>query len=251
MPTIEVLPSSTSISQPGWALVPDTGYDPSKAPIAPLPGKRAARASGLTNANTTTATRQANATLKHIQELDRESSRDVQIALPKEKGAKWTPNVRRIMQSQKTFANHLADEEAMLVQEGHLGARGEVGKVGRPSGVGKRASTVAMSPLVEDKGDKMKEETVDPVSTKSDPENDHLLKTYIPAAPSEAEMEALVSAPPLSYNQARAALSAGKPQRYFCEICGYWGSIRCLKCGARVCGLECKGAHEEGKCLRY
>ena len=89
------------------------------------------------------------------------------------------------------------------------------------------------------------------VALQSDSEDDLLLKTYTPAPPSAAEMEALVSAPPLSYNQARVAPPVGKPQRYFCEICGYWGSVRCMKCGARVCGLECKVTHDEGRCLRY
>jgi zinc finger HIT domain-containing protein 1 len=157
------------------------------------------------------------------------------------------------MQSQKTFANHLADEEAMLAQEGQQGGRGEVVRVWRAPGLGKRASTAAMSPPAEDERRAIpkSQSTVEPPVVQPDPESEHLLKTYIPAAPSEAEMEALTSAPPLSYNQARAAPSVGKPQRFFCEICGYWGSIRCMKCGARVCGLECKGAHEEGRCLRY
>lgn len=258
MPTIEVLPSSHSASAPGWALVPDTGYDPSKVAIQPQSRKRAARASGLGGDSASNITRLANATLKHIQELDRESSRDVQIAMAKgggggRKGGGFTPNVRRIMQSQKTFANHLADEEAMLAQEGQQGGRGEVVRVGRAPGLGKRASTAAMSPPAEDERrmNSKSQLTLEPPATQPDPESEHLLKTYIPAAPSEAEMEALTSAPPLSYNQARAAPSVAKPQRFFCEICGYWGSIRCMKCGARVCGLECKGAHEEGRCLRY
>lgn len=157
------------------------------------------------------------------------------------------------MQSQKTFANHLADEEAMLAQEGQQGGRGEVVKVGRAPGLGKRAATTATSPpAVEERRTITKlESTGEPPAIQPDPESEHLLKTYIPAAPSEVVMEALTSAPPLSYNQARAAPSVGKPRRFFCEVCGYWGSIRCMKCGARVCGLECKGAHEEGRCLRY
>ena len=86
-----------------------------------------------------------------------------------------------------------------------------------------------------------------------DDANNPLLRSYIPAAPSAAIMEALVSAPPLSYNAARAGAgaAAGKPQRRFCEICGYWGGVRCLKCGARVCGLECLGVHGEGRCLKF
>lgn len=247
MPTIEVLPTTSHPSAPGWTLVPDNGYDPSKAALVPSqPGKRAARTAGLTSSSTTTAARQQAAILKHIQDLDRESPRDVQIALPKGAGGKKkeTVNVRRIVNSNKTFANHLADEEAMLALEG--GQQRE--RRDTVPTAGKRKSTTA----TEDMGEGDKEDvTMGNTSAQPDPESDHLLRTYIPAAPTEAEMEALIMAPPLSYNQARAAPSVGKPQRFFCEICGYWGSIRCMKCGARVCGLECKGAHEEGRCLRY
>ncbi|KAL8771852.1 MAG: hypothetical protein Q9209_002790 [Squamulea sp. 1 TL-2023] len=124
MPGIEVLPNSTSITAPGWAYVPDNGFDPSKTPIQPSGArKRAARTSGLAGGDTTA--RQQHATLKHLLDLDKDNHRDVQIPVParfKDKtGAKvkTTPNVRRILTSQKTFANHLADEEAALAtQEG-------------------------------------------------------------------------------------------------------------------------------------
>lgn len=82
-------------------------------------------------------------------------------------------------------------------------------------------------------------------------EDEPLLKIHLPSAPSDAVLEALVSGPPLSYNGARAAPSSGRPSRHFCEICGYWGTIKCLKCGVRVCGLECKNAHADGRCLLY
>jgi zinc finger HIT domain-containing protein 1 len=79
-----------------------------------------------------------------------------------------------------------------------------------------------------------------------------LLCSVVPAAPSEALMEALVSAAPLSYNAVRAGPAReGRPLRWFCEICGYWGRVRCLNCGARVCGLACKVAHDEDRCQKY
>lgn len=81
MPRIEVIPNSNSISAPGWAYVPDTGYDPSKAAIQPTGArKRAARASGLGVGDSTT--RQQNAVLKHLADLDKDSHRDVQIPVP-------------------------------------------------------------------------------------------------------------------------------------------------------------------------
>lgn len=81
MPTIEVLPNSTSTTTPGWAYVPDTGYDPSKAPIQPTGvRKRAARNAGV--GGDTTGARQNTAVLKHLAELDKDNHRDVHIPVP-------------------------------------------------------------------------------------------------------------------------------------------------------------------------
>ena len=138
------------------------------------------------------------------------------------------------MMSQKTFANHLADEEAALAQKSM--------SMSQASTNPRRASAVEMRPTVPG----LSEGSFDPL------EDDILLRTYAPTAPSDEVMQALVTGPPLSYNAARATPPAyGKPQRFFCEICGYWGSVKCLKCGARVCGLDCKGAHDEGRCLKF
>lgn len=81
MPHIEVVPNSTSISAPGWAYVPDNGYDPSKIAIQPTGArKRAARTSGITGGDTTT--RQQNAILKHLADLDKDNHREIQILIP-------------------------------------------------------------------------------------------------------------------------------------------------------------------------
>lgn len=147
-----------------------------------------------------------------------------------------TPNVRRILMSQKTFANHLADEEAALAQQ----AQGAP-PTANPSP--RRSSTVPMAAMA----------TVEGTPIAGDASDDEpLLKAYVPDAPSAELIEALTTAPPLSYNAARATLTEPvKPPRHFCEICGYWGTIKCLKCGARVCGLDCKGAHDDGRCLKF
>lgn len=34
------------------------------------------------------------------------------------------------------------------------------------------------------------------------------------------------------------------PTRLFCSICGDEGSVSCLVCTDRVCGLKCKGIHD-------
>ncbi|KAL8797841.1 MAG: hypothetical protein Q9195_000193 [Heterodermia aff. obscurata] len=243
MPTIEVLPSSTSISAPGWAYVPDTGYDPSKAPLQPTARKRAARTTTtLTGPNTiSNDTRAAAAVAKHIAELDKESHRDVQINLSgkgggggtglgrREKDKKMTTNVRRILTSNKTFANHLADEEAGLEQGAGGGGGISTSRPRAAASAGMRRTSMAAAAMSPPPPQNPRQATANtrrftpPATTtatasvvplQSDSEDDLLLRTYIPAPPSAAEMEALVSAPPLSYNQARAAPPAvGKPQR--------------------------------------
>jgi len=83
MPGIEVLPNSTSIKSPGWALVPDTRGGAAQVVAQPTGGrKRAARNVGLASGDTTA--RQQNAVIKHLADLDRDSHRDIQIPVPKD-----------------------------------------------------------------------------------------------------------------------------------------------------------------------
>ena len=270
MPQVDIVPNSTSISAPGWAYVPDSGYDPSKAAIQPSGArKRAARASGIGGGNSTT--RQQNAILKHIAELDRDNYRDVQITIPSKaresvsraggSKSKTTSNVRRILMSQKTFANYLADEEAALTAQGQTAgaastSRASLSKQAGTPSLQKRSSTIELQPTqsttTHSTNTQLPSTAAASPSPPKDPGADNpLLISYIPSAPSEAVIEALLSAPPLSYNAARAAPPKGKPQRHFCEICGYWGLIKCMKCGARYCSLHCKGLHDEDRCLKF
>lgn len=45
---------------------------------------------------------------------------------------------------------------------------------------------------------------------------------------------------------------ASKPSRYpksaKCNICGYFASDRCLKCGSRFCGFKCLATHQKTIC---
>ncbi|MCJ1305701.1 hypothetical protein MMC08_008517, partial [Hypocenomyce scalaris] len=222
MPHIEVLPNSTSISAPGWAYVPDTGYDPSKVALQPSGArKRAARASNIRGGESTT--RQNNAVLKHLAELDKDNHRDVQIAVPiRQRDAagrvskgKVTQAVRRILMSQKTFANHLADEEAALAAQGpHAPSsstpRAPASKAARAPSVQLKRSSTALSTPAPAEPATAAPAAVAPGITFTTPRrppqvadgDDPLLRSYIPSAPSEAIMEALISAPPLSYNAA-------------------------------------------------
>lgn len=82
MPHIEVLPTGTSLAQPGYAFVPDVRQAPQAAPQPTAGRKRAARNIGTGFGDMTI--RQQNVVLKHLADLDRDSTRDVQIPVPKD-----------------------------------------------------------------------------------------------------------------------------------------------------------------------
>ena len=255
MAYIEEVANSASVSAPGWAYVPDTGFDPSKAPIQPSARKRNAR---VQQGGGDTTARQSNAILKRLAELDKDNFKDVHIAIPsrqKEGGGRAkgkTAATRKILLAQKTFTNYLADEEALAQQE----TQPTVTKVKtatsrqHPSTRAKHeSSTVAPEPI-EIPADQVPNTFLG--ASHGPIDDSKLLRAIVPSAPSEALLEALVTAPPLSFNAARGQpLTSGRPQRHFCELCGYWGTIKCLQCGARVCGLACKRTHDEDRCQRY
>ncbi|MCJ1281791.1 hypothetical protein MMC26_001114 [Xylographa opegraphella] len=286
MPTIEVLPNSTSISAPGWTYVPDTGYDPSKAPIQAGPRKRNARIAGNSGGDTTA--RQNNAILKRLADLDKDNSKDVHIAIPnkqKEGGGRGmssrlvnyqklskpehlaskgkTAATRKILVAQKTFANYIADEEALAALEPQTAAtsksrvsnttpRRTASTLSRETSSSIAPQALGGFPLHESRPANASSIVPLPGYTGNDAADARLLQSSVPAIPSDNLLEALVTAQPLSYNAARAApSSSGKPQRHFCEFCGYWGQIKCIKCGARVCGLVCKKAHDQERCQKY
>lgn len=76
---VELLPSTTTHATPGWTYVPDRGFDPAKAAITPAIGrKRGIRDPGRADLSS----RQSNAIVRHLAELDRENHRDTQIPIP-------------------------------------------------------------------------------------------------------------------------------------------------------------------------
>ncbi|PQE03398.1 HIT zinc finger protein [Rutstroemia sp. NJR-2017a BBW] len=113
------LATSRNTLAPGWAYVPDVGTNIPSSAIQPS-ARRAAR--GLPSASTheTTAKQDAKI-LRELAALDRENHRDVNIPVPvrhrdnagRVTHGKVTPAVRKILASQKTFANHLSDYEAL------------------------------------------------------------------------------------------------------------------------------------------
>ena len=288
---VELLPHSGAAAQPGWTYVADRGFDPSKAAMAPTLGrKRGIRDAGKGG---DISSRRANAIVRHLAELDRENQSDVQIPVPvkqaKEAGsrgtrAKTTSNVRRILQSQKTFRNHLDDEEAAIAAGGG-GVSATVGggtmtaaaaKASRAAIAARRSSTPATVPSAPASKKKRTAPTATATSTptpapsqpettdaeaeddtsepkpkliKTENDNDPLLRSYAPTMPSERIMQRLLAEPPLSYNASRTGPpTSARPPRAFCCMCGYWGKIRCKSCHLRTCGLECYRIHEDSRC---
>jgi zinc finger HIT domain-containing protein 1 len=286
--------SDTSTATPGWSYAPTRGFDPTQAMAPTLSRKRGIRDAGK-GADLTS--RQANAIARHIADLDRENQRDVSIPAPvkqaREAGArgtraKTTSNVRRILASQKTFRNHLDDEEAAIASGGGgigglqgLGganvvaqARGSIAAKGAKAAAARRSSTPASAAGVKRSSAAMGGADTSVVSTpktdgememdmevdtevpqpepkliKSEYDNDPLLRSYAPPVPSDRLMQRLLAEPPLSYNGSRAKPPASRrPGRRFCCMCGYWGKIRCKSCHLRTCGLDCYKVHEDSRC---
>jgi len=360
---IEVLPTSNSRSAPGYTYIADAHYiDPSKAPILPSSNSRKrARISTAAHPNNPYNTsspsshnkndtdgdgrvngvsaRQASKIAKHIADLDRENHKDVAaIVVPgkskdvalrgisHEKGRVMTSGVRKILGSQKAWANWLGDEEAALALKGGLSGGGAamsggggttvVGGVVAGGAVTVERKDVPMTAAErkrirdreskalkrrksglrgvenvdaqEEEKAKAKEQdvnvdaegrgettdvNVNPEDASSQPQPAQQAQqspypaidpgafintdesddpSLLPPLPTQAQIMALLAQPPLSYNASRAAPSTSTaPPRKFCEICGYWGRVVCVKCGARVCGIECKEAHDESRCLKF
>ncbi|KAK9470461.1 uncharacterized protein V1510DRAFT_370133 [Dipodascopsis tothii] len=50
--------------------------------------------------------------------------------------------------------------------------------------------------------------------------------------------------------QAAAVQPSRYPARKLCSVCGYWGTIKCIRCGARYCSAACEDTHRETRCLK-
>ncbi|KAL1898089.1 hypothetical protein Cpir12675_002037 [Ceratocystis pirilliformis] len=314
--------SKRKSSAPGWAYVPDLGPTAAAAAASAARGtggrKRAARNLPGLSAHDRSAREEARV-LKEVLALDREGNRDAGIAVPTatvKAPAKHTPNVRKILQSQKTFANHLNDFEAQFAQEsdasagsGFAGGGAATASSGsskrskraslaaaaavrasaeaaealrrRASRDGPHGATVEGALLVRNSehengsgngsagtggdGDTDMDSEIptattgfQPVATRKHPrDTDPLLESWVPPVPSTDELSRLLAMPARNYLEMRAVWTADDSQlvrypiRVFCGICGYWGKVRCVKCGIRVCALDCLNVHREECITRY
>lgn len=259
MPHVEVLPNSTATVAPGWTYVVDTGYDPSKVAINPKNKKRAAAATpGGQRAENELSARQQTAIARRIAELERDNDPKQLITVPGKPSVPKTQNARRIIQYQRQIKHWLDDEEAQLGQATTT-SRGSVSQSTGGRGAtqaSRRQSAFASVPATPAEATPGPAAIAQTPSRLEDANADDALLSIddsIPAPINPVELEALLAAPPLSYAASHAAPppAGGPPQRQFCDNCGYWGQIKCRKCGARVCGLECKDAHEATRCLKW
>lgn len=298
---IEVASTKTK-NAPGWAYVPDNGPNPAQAFQPTSRKNRAARNQAGALGLSDLSARQDARLRKELDALDKEpSTRDVPIP-PRPGGrashatatAKHTPNVRRILQSQKTFANHLDDyvafraaaennpqagappwfppapaasaAAAAAASHRRSGPTAKAAPPRRPISTSSAAApetdaTAGPGPDTSDVGTQQRDGTVLPPYGRPPPPShpgdaDPLLVSRTVPFPTDAELRSLMTAPPLGYLEARAvvddddAASAPRyPERRFCEVCGYWGRVKCGKCGGRVCALDCLETHRE-ECLR-
>lgn len=265
MNRVEVVPLSTgalsSSRGPGWTYVLDNAPDPSKLPIQPSTSKRAARTAG---ANRLTASdlslRQERAIKSRIAELDKDSTKDIPIPKTKVGGSGAlkegkTTATKKILQSGRQFAHWLADEEALSKAETSAAPAKQDLKRKRGS-LAQQSTPTTATPVPAEAAPGIV--TAPASSTPMDVDSSELSPheaLLAPAPelqpPSKEELAALLSFPTLSYTAARAGPSEVQPQRHFCEVCGYWGRTRCMKCGARVCGIECRDMHEQSQCVRF
>ncbi len=238
---------------------------------------------------------------------------------------KSTANVRKILQSQKTFANHLDDYQALVIQAetnpaaaaALLGNQAPTPKASTPApapkpvtnakrtaaqrrsdAAAKRAAAKVKIEAAEVEAETEKkgegasgdmdgdvdmtdgpagepapaaptepegptsyppDGTILPAYQKPPPkphvgDEDPLLVSAVPPFPTDEELRALMTAPPLTFLEAHARVTKEEsryPGRKFCEVCGYWGRVRCMKCGTRVCALNCLDVHREECVTRY
>ncbi|KAL5121114.1 hypothetical protein ACEQ8H_000965 [Pleosporales sp. CAS-2024a] len=242
MPHVEVLPNSAASVAPGWTYVVDTGYDPSKVAFNPKNKKRAAAQPGGQRGENELSARQQTAIARRIAELNRDNDPKQSITIPGKPSIPKTQNARRIIQYQRQIKHWLDDEEAQLAQQQQAPVpRGATTASRSNAQSHRRQSTLASVPPTPSEATPGPSVPQASSAASVHYSNDDALLSIdrsLPSPLNPAELEALLSAPPLSYAASHAAPppADAPPQRQFCDNCGYWGTIKCRKCGARALG---------------
>ncbi|KAF5713847.1 threonyl-trna synthetase [Fusarium mundagurra] len=219
------LASAKTTSAPGWAYVPDNTIT---RPTAPTNRKRARNVPGLTYSDLTA--RQDNKIRKEAEALDKDGGKDNTIPLPAKSGrtqGKHTPNVRKILQSQKTFGNHLDDFLAMqaLAEANPTNSRSAASGANNKRPSNSRRDTPSSSKPSQEEDIAMADAdapTVLPGLSRPSPpshpgDNDPLLMSRVPEMPSDEELRRLLSHPPLNYGEVTGHRDNKYPVRSFCE----------------------------------
>ena len=268
-PHIEELPTVQSRQAPGfaWVAVAAPSEDPSKNWGTSNRKRARFSAAGQTESQKEAlSARQQREIDRKLKELNSDNSKDVQIPVPKKEAggsgahrAGKTPNTKKILASGKTFAHYLDDEEAEIARTGRRDGDLEVVPT---SAVQQRASKTPIARRSLANGSSMENSPAPRQSssrTAGAAQADAMdidgseSEEADPSLPSDAEIQALLNAPPLTYNQARSVPppADAPPPRRFCEVCGYFGRAKCMKCGVMTCSVMCKDAHDEQRCLKF
>ncbi|GAB7361282.1 hypothetical protein MBLNU230_g1342t1 [Neophaeotheca triangularis] len=280
-PKIEELPQTTSRQAPGFAWITTTTTGESQS-TATANKKRARNAtSGQTEqAREALSAKQQREIERRIRDLNSDNARAGEVTVPKSAGGQGgggggggarpgkTTNTKKILASGKGFQHHVDDEEAEIALRGRGGGAGGGGGGGGGEGAAekKKEQRASKTPLARRKPAQLLQRQssagrASPAPLAKAPdvssvpvidlEDDDGGDEALPPLPSRAEMDALLNAPPLTYNESRSAPppADAPPPRTFCEICNYWGRLRCLRCGAKTCGsVRCGEVHDAETC---
>ncbi|CAH0048005.1 unnamed protein product [Clonostachys solani] len=223
--------SAKKTNAPGWAYVPDTSVQSSS--LQPANRKRARNAPGLSIGDLTA--RQEVKIRKEVEALGQDWGKDNTIPVPVRPGSraqgKSTANVRKILQSQKTFANHLDDFLALQQSEAGGGPAAAGANSKRPAtnanaGKGQNAGNDEDSHMLDVDDSSRLPPILEPfqgpeASGDNDApaaplpgDNDPLLISRVPDPPSDAELRQLLDHPPLMYLEARGTYDTdGQPAK--------------------------------------
>jgi zinc finger HIT domain-containing protein 1 len=259
MPLIEELPvTQTNRVSHGWAYIPDTGV-----PIAAMQAGGRKRGAPRDTENkilyNNPTVKQQKATQQRLERLAEDNWSKHTVPLPaRSRTKKSTQNVRRILASERQFKHWHDEQVAQLLQTGSAPVALPV--AGTTPATSRRTSTaqqLPMRPPPKPSTSRIKTEpsipsSSSPLVTTIEEAVDPLLATRgVPKLPSKRLMDALLAEPALSFDAVAAKpLEPSKrmPARHFCSVCGYWGKVKCKRCGDRTCGLmECWAGHQ-GTC---
>ncbi|KAI8168120.1 hypothetical protein K4K49_009600 [Colletotrichum sp. SAR 10_70] len=248
------LASAKTTSAPGWAYVPDTGVNPAAAALQPANRKRAARTKANPSASDLNVRQEAKIR-KELEALDKDWGRDATIPIPAKGGSRENTPAPHPNQHTAKPANKPPHPNQHTKRNA---AKRSKTSTPKPAPV-PEPEDVEMAPAPPALGDSSGGGPVlapydKPLPPAHPGDEDPLLVSRVPEPPTDEELRWLLAQPMLSFWDARAEWAdedTRYPERTFCEVCGYWGRVKCMKCGTRVCALDCLETHREECATRY